>query len=1197
MKKTYLQNVKLIISTIVLMFYALSGFSEERQQNEKLTLSYNFVALKKVLADIEKKSGYYFAYNHNFIDVERKISISVKEASVNLVLDELFKEQPVRYQIKNRQIELVPVSTSASDVPEMTERPGTSATVRERPQNPVQQVQQVLPSGTKVITGKIVDADGQPVEGANIYTPDMKNASISNPDGTYRIVVPDTTPSLVFSMFGYERTVAAITPSGVLNISLKSESYLLSETIVTGYQTLSRERATGSFGVISDKDMQPRLETNIIEKFEGMVPGLYMKDGELSIRGIATLYGESAPLFVIDGFPSDNISTLNPADIANVTVLKDAAAASIYGARAANGVIVITTRSGKKGKISVNYNSSLFVTPLPDFSERNLMNSQELVDFQTRLFNLGHQSYADVQRYAYPLAVEALYQREGGNISQDQLDDILGRLRQSDNRKQVEDLLLQPALQHQHSFSASGGSDINQFYTSINYTRNRGHAIGSKSDHVIVNFRENVNVTKWLTVEGSISTRLGTSETPPVNGMEYFGYNAMPYNMLKDENGELTKLYRFKSKYEIDRLIGLGLYDESSNPLTEMNKRDNKLTSTYIRLQGGLTIKIMNGLKYSLSYQTERSNDHNKTFYHKDSYYVKNMINEATQIINGEIIRNVPVGGQLYETRSNTNNYTLRTQFDFDRTFGKAHNISAILGAERRRELWLTTSLHEMGFSDQNLLYPIVDIKALANTINGTEGINNNFTYKSTDYNYIREKEDRYVSFYGNAGYTYDNKYTFTASARMDDSNLFGTDPKYRYLPMWSLGGKWAISNESFMQDVNWVDYLTIRFTYGITGNVAKNYGPYLQASTSYNPETEAMGTNIDAPPNKSLRWERTDVTNAGVDFAVLNNRLSGSIEYYYRDSKDLLGMIKTDPTNSFSYAMVNFGKMFNWGFDIGIKSVNVRTKDFIWKTTLNYSHNKNRITKVDVQTESVLTYTNNEGIFKEGKPRGSLYSFRWAGLDPTNGTIRVYDKDNNIVTNYGATGVPTNNMTDVAGLVYSGTLQPKWTVGFNNSFTWKPLTLSVQIIANGGHVMRDVLPGLLNRSSLTRNMDKRAQNFWEKPGDENIPGTMPAPYMNAGASDASYSALWIASDMNILKADYIKVRNITLNYDIPAKWFGKSVFSGAQATFQVQNPFKWVRNSQGIDPETVYIPGPSENNKLNAAIAPRYMFGINLSF
>jgi len=555
-------------------------------------------------------------------------------------------------------------------------------------------------------------------------------------------------------------------------------------------------------------------------------------------------------------------------------------------------------------------------------------------------------------------------------------------------------------------------------------------------------------------------------------------------------------------------------------------------------------------------------------------------------------VKNVPDGGQIFEVRGNTKSYTARAQLNFDRQIHSRHHISALAGVERRAVAQSFTSVFKMGYNDNNLQYLPVDEIALGN-LKGTESLGSTFSLRFNNYNYFNYGEDRYISAYGNVGYTYNGKYNLTGSVRVDNSNLFGTDPRYRYLPLWSVGASWRLSEEDFLKDVSWVNNLSVRATYGLGGNVARTVGPYLQATSTFFSEANAPATSILYPPNKSLRWEKTATTNIGVDFAVLNNRISGSIDYYFRRSTDLLGEKSVDPTNAFPVALINYGSLNNKGIELSLNTVNVSKKHFSWGTTLVLSFNKNKMTDINMNTTLYQSFTGGYGVNQIGYPMDAVFSFRSAGLDPTNGSMMVYDKDGKVVKNYDQTGAIVANMTDVKGLVYSGTMRPKYTMGFTNTFTYRQFTLNVMLIGNGGHVIRDVVTPVGYLFPF-RNTDSRVLNYWRKPGDEKIPGMLPAPDLK-GTGGSYYTLTWYASDQNVLKADYIKVRDISLAYNLTPAVTRFKKFSNVKLTLQVQNPFHWYANAAGIDPEAYDFASEYANRRL--PVMPTYMAGIDLTF
>lgn len=1128
---------------------------------QRVTIKGKKLSLQAVLTEVYNQTGYTFLGNSKLYAMANAVDMDVQNMQVEEAVSLIFKEQPLGYAIKDRTI-LVHYAPA--------------------------QAQELIS-----VSGVVRDSVGQYLVNATVKVLNSDKVAFAGLDGRFHLdnVAKDATLVVSFVGFYTKRVVAR---SSFMDIVLEPTNQRLDEVnINTGYQKISNERATGAYNVVDKAFLNNRMETNIIHRIEGSVPGLFLTPSGVNIRGVSTVYGSQSPLYVVDGFPYEgSLDYLNPADIVNVTVLKDAAAASIYGTRAANGVISITTRRGSQDRINVSYNSSLFIYNKPDIKSLRLLNGRQMVDLQEELFNIAHLPFnAQVMRSAQPKALEYLYAYDQKEITQQQLQGKLNYLRGIDNKEQISDLLMQRPLKHQHYFSVSGGNANHLFNGGINFIGDRGYDKGGRSEQVNINLSDLIQVTKWLQADAGLITNISKNKYASINSMSFITGNYMPYENLVDEQGNRVAWNYMKSPKELERLRKLGLYDETYNPLNESDLMEFGGRSTYFRIQGGLKAKISSWLNWDLRYQTERGTGYGSSFYDENSYVVKSMVNNATQIINGKITQNIPFGGQFGETRSDSKSYTLRTQLNVDKSFGSLHHLTALVGAERRAVSYSSTTLYRLGYDPNNLNFLPIDESRIAD-VQGTQSLQGNFQYRFADNNYFRYGEDRYVSFYGNAGYNYKEKYNLTGSMRIDNSNFFGTDPKYRYRPLWSIGGSWHLAKEQFLAEQKWISQLSLRATYGINGNVAKNVGPFLQAKNSYNTQAQAWATDIINPPNRSLRWERTAVTNIGVDYGFLQNRISGTLDFYYRNSTDLLGEKETDPTNAFRSALMNYGSMVNKGVELGIQTVNVQNKNFRWATRFNASYNKNKMTEISTLNESIYSYTMPYGANKIGHPINSLFNFKYAGLDPTNGTVLLYDADGNVVKNYDKNGHYVETLTDVNSLVYSGPIQPKYTLSLTNVLNYKQFSLSIFVIANGGNVMRDVVPYLHNITNLRTNIDERGMNFWRKPGDEKDPNTMPAMDISTGGN-AYAATIWHANDRNLLKADYIKVRDISFSYDFARTVFKKGEISSARVSLQVQNPVNWFANKQHVDPEA-YSKQSNWARRLPESL-PVYMLGLSI--
>jgi len=1026
-------------------------------------------------------------------------------------------------------------------------------------------------NGKRLLRGTVTDDNGEPLMGVSVSTDGGTPLAVTDADGKFSIAMPANATQLTFTYVGMATQTINIGQRSNFYVAMSAGEQALKDIVVTGYQTISRERTTGSFNVVTPEKLKGKLQTNILARLEGMVPGMMQQNGALYIRGMSTLNGGAnaySPLFVVDGLPFEgDVSSINPATIKTITVLKDAAAASIYGARAANGVVVISTIDAKgENKTTIRYDASVKFTPKPDMDYLNLMDTREMMDLREYGFKFNSVPYAMIppNYYLDPVS-ELLYKHRDGLIDEQTFQNGMNKYRNLNNRKQLEDFYTQTGIEHQHNLSLSGGNDINRYVFTLNYTGNRFNARYNQMQRYGATLRDNIKLTSWLNAEAALTINYNNTNSDRGMGTYTDMYRNQPsYTMLKDEGGNPLNVPTYKSEWEMNRLIGLGLKDEHYSPIT--NRREERYNSNenYYRLMLGLNLKIMKGLNFDVRFQTENSADKTVEIRSERSYYVRNMINDAAQYDPNtkKLTLNVPEGAHYAESRGDADSYTLRAQLNFNRDFGP-HSITALAGGERRRTKTTNTSIYYMGFDESTLAYKPIDPTALTN-LKRTESLAGSFSWSFTGNNWINEIENRYVSFYANAAYAFDSKYNLTASIRVDQSNLFGTDPRYQYRPLWSVGGAWHIAKERFLAGkLSWLNALTLRATYGIGGNVPRGTSPYVTLKAAqYNPWSKDFGAEIKSPPNYTLRWEKTATTNLGLDFAVLNNRLSGSIEVYHKHSTDLLAQRDADPTLGFKQLTLNYGNMTNKGIEVSLNSVNLQTRNLRWTTGLNFGYNKNTLDDVEDSNPNVHSYTSGFAAVK-GHPLGAIFSFRYAGLSPTDGTPRYY------VEGGSKTEAQVSNLSD---LVYSGTRHPTYSGSFSNTIAYKDFELSFMLVFYGGNVLRtEPAPFVSEPSHL--NPNKEMRNIWRQPGDERNPDATPA-FTGYALDLATVRHPWYAADRHVFKADYAKLRHLSLTYRVPQRLVAKCGLAQLALTLQGQNLLSWTANKYGVDPEALGTTG-----------------------
>nr|WP_295873183.1 SusC/RagA family TonB-linked outer membrane protein [uncultured Chitinophaga sp.] len=1132
---------------------------------QTVTLSVKKAPLTRVFREMQQQTGYSFLYSKEDLQQTDHISLDLKNVQLSAALKECFKEQPLTFTIVDKVVIIKREKNTLA-------APPAAATIAAIP-----------------VTGTITDSSGTALPGASVVIKGTTRSAISDVDGRFNI---DAKPGdiLVIRYVGFNTKEVTVGKNTSIQIKLEQLSSRLAgiSVVSTGYQTISKERATGSYSTISADDMAGKMQTGILDRLEGMAAGMTSYKGKMQIRGVTTLGTQTAPLYVIDGMPFEGDSAvINPSDIATVTVLKDATAASIYGARAANGVIVMTTKQGKPGAMRITYNNAIKFTPLPSRGYSNRMSSAELVDFQRDMFNYRSGDYNAIDpRKAMNDVYRLLYERKGGKITEEQLQSALNVFRNNDRYDQMTDELLRKAMvTNQHNLSLSGGSEKYRYSLSVNYLGTNPYEKAQQSQRLGYNLRNTFNFTKWMRVDvGVLGSSIKEDYDNGFLGMKNFNTGKASYYMLRDPDGQPTQWYLSKSQYEIDRLNGLGLQDETYRPLEELNRQRYTRKGNYLNLNVGANFKIINGLSLDVRYQAERMDTTIQQLYRKNANVVTTMLNDATPISAAASL--LPLGGQFNENRSTVSTNMLRLQLNYDKLIGNDHEIQALAGAERRQVRSTATDIHKYGYDEYSLNYKPIDELMLNQSLKNMESLFGQFRLDSRNKDRergFRDVEDRFVSFYGNASYTYKRKLTASGSIRIDQSNLFGTDPKYQYTPMWSAGLMYVVTDGG---DISWLDRLAVRTTYGVNGNIPKDAGPYMitmDDNTNY--LTNESQAYVYSPPNAGLRWEKTKVANIGVDFSTLSGRLTGSVEFYNKNTSDLLGYMTADPTLGWQSYIVNYGSMYNRGIDITLTSTNFKTRDFRWNTTFNFNYNKNELTRLDVSENSVYGYV-YQAQRRKGIPLDGLYSLRYAGLD-ANGRPQAYTKDGKIVKS-------TQNLT-VADLVYSGTTVPPYSASLQNTLHYKDFDLFFMFIYYGGHVMRDVVAPYLTKFpelNYTSNMDRLALNYWKKPGDEQNPDLAPAYF--SGASTTT-TTLWDGADKHISKASYIKLRDVTLSYNLPSTLLKKAYIQSMRLSFQVQNVWRWSANKQNLDPEVWN--GTIINATRGSLVPPSYTIGVNVNF
>lgn len=1043
------------------------------------------------------------------------------------------------------------------------------------------------------IRGEVRDQSGELLIGATVMEKGTQNGAVTDIDGHFQLTVtPGST--LQVSYIGMKTQEVKLSEKREYRITLESNTEALGEVVVTGYQTLSKERSTGAFAKVSAKTLELKRMDNLSNMLEGQFAGYV--DGK--IRGVTTMNAVANPMVVIDGFPVENTSLnkagqttesmpdLNPEDIESVTVLKDAAAASIYGARAANGVIVITTKKAKQGKAEVNFSSTLTVQPYSYFTG-NMTDAADVISLerawamQNANLTAGGTSAESVatdlrDNGAYPsLGVNLLLDMYTNKISMDEGNSRLDQLAGAGYRyyDQVKKYAKRNPFYQQYNLRVAKTTDRNSFNFSTSYWRNNYEDVNKSDWKLSTNITNSLKVTDWLQADLGVYLKYEKDNSQYADLLNTL-YLTLPYDALVAADGSYVQVASQIKKDRRDLIEQYGLTPEVITPMNELNYQlgKNKLFET--RAYAKLKIDFTSFLNYNVMFQYETSDGKLQRLKERGAYDVVTQLNNFTTYANGKVTYNLPEGDQLYMNNNTKRSYNFRQQLNLNQTFNDKHNLVWIVGQEIRDSKIEYYENTLFGYDPELLTWPAYNEKQLAylsGILGAAQLSHNNVTSQ-------RELVNRFVSFYSNASYTFDDKYVLSGSIRWDRSNLWGTSSKYQNKPLWSVGGSWNIDRESFF-NLEPVNMLKLRASYGIGGNIARDTAPYLIAK--YYATTYGTGLTgvVQSPPNKDIRWEKTSTVNVGIDFALFNHRLNGTIDYYNKYSTDLLANINGSPTQGFGYALLrtNNGKMVNRGFEVSLQGDVIRQKDFTWNATLLYALNKNKVKKVNVEAskyDSRLTMPTSYPTV--GNPYYGLYAYRWAGLDK-NGDPQVYDAQGNITS---------QDVQDADAIVYQGTTMPVHSGTFTNVFRYKDFELSAMLTFAAGHKIRDPFPPTISMASgrITAT-NKDIMNRYQQAGDEMVTDVPRLLFSNDTENYNSYrQRIYAYSDLFVYNASNIRVDNLSLAYRLPADICRKLAMSAVKVQFNVENAA-----TLAFDNRAHYA--------LGGKVKPNFVWGIYLNF
>jgi TonB-linked SusC/RagA family outer membrane protein len=951
---------------------------------------------------------------------------------------------------------------------------------------------------------------------------------------------------------------------------------------------------------------------NVIARLEGLVPGMTVipgarvintsRDGGTTgqqslIRGRTSIQLNADPLYVVNGIQVPDIETLNPDDISDITILKDAVAAAIWGARAANGVVVITTKAGARyNKLKVSYSSMVNIQGKPDFDYMPMLKSRQYIGVAREIFAPADYPWNTLSGSVIAPHEKIMYDRYRGLITEAQANASLDSLAAIDNAGQIKDIWYRNAITTNHTLSLSGGSNNYTIYGSLAYTSTKSNRPGENNNNYRISFNQQfipLNIIRATLITTLSQNNIDSKRPIQVDN------TFIPYQLFRDKDGRSLSMpfvqgwsdslrndYATRSRLSLDY-----------NPLNEMDGGYSKSTAININVSGNLEITLpVKGLSFQGNYGYIRNQVTGASY---DDIARFALRKELLGFTVAPTAASVPVyylptfGGTYITSNQQLRSWTVRNQLVYNLTDRAGnHRVGVQAGQDIQEQSTIITGSKVRGYDNALQTFAALDYNVLSNGIPNTIIPYAN-RLGEQPFGKIEDVR-RIVSYFALLNYEFNRKYSLDMSWRIDHSNLFGSEKSTQNKPVWSAGGKWRIGRENFMSKLSWVNDLAVRATYGITGN-----SPYAGGGASYDIvmgdfQTNAAGPslNIITPANRRLAWEVSRTTNFGFDFSVLQQRIAVAIDVYQKNTTDLLGGYNANPLTGFTGISGNIGKMSNKGIEVTIKSVNINTGSFRWQSNFVLSYNKNKL--VDYTAPSAFANTAGTRVYANyaiGYSMQSLFAYRFAGLDNM-GDPMIWLSDK--------TKTKARYVAQPEDIQYMGTVIPPYNGSIGNVFTYQDFSLDANIIFNLGHVMRrDVNEFYTGRvtgvqGAFAGNLRTDFPERWKKPGDEQFTN-MPAYVSDQNTSFFRRELLYyLKGDVNVVSASYIKLRDITLSWTMPARMTQAVHLSNARFFVQTTNYMLWKANKDNIDPEYHML---SDGTRILPPFSHAFNMGANISF
>jgi len=1165
--------IKLLRVMKLITFFLLAACitASANGYSQKVTLSEKDVPLEKVFKEIKKQTGFVFFYDEAWLQEAKKVSINVVNSPLEEVLNLCFKDQSLTFSIV-----------------------GTTVVVKQNlPVVPKAATDQ-LQAPPVDVKGTVRNEKGEPLEAVSIVVKGTKKGTITDANGNFSLTNLDKNAVLIFTIVGHEPKELNVSQSGTYNITLNAKQNEIAATVIisTGYQNLRKTDVAGSVATIKASELNLNGVNTLEQALQGRLPGVVIinNDGLVGtrqktiVRGVSTLTGTQDPVWVVDGiiqsdplpfkattlnsfgaitpdnfdfvrnFVGNSISWLNPNDIEDITVLKDASATAIYGVRAANGVIVINTKKGKEGPPTVTYTNSVNIGEKVTYDKLELMNSKERVAVSKEIFDRGLTSAFTVNNIGYAGALDDYL---FGRITYEQFNAKVKYL-ETVNVNWFDKLFRTPVSVNQ-SLSLSGGNANTRYYSSFGYTDTKGTAIGND----IKSYTANIGLNTRLSSKLTASVRLSASQSS-TNGF----YKIDPYTYSSTINRAIPG-YDSTGKQLF--------YKNRSGYLFNIeNELDNSTSSNKnftVNTNFNINYDIMKGLRFSSLFSINQSSVSGYTSATERTEYISTIrwFDYGTAIPTDLAYKNsrMPIGGEYNQDDTKNTSWNWRNSLSYSHVFSLKHALSVMLGQE-------ANSSHYEGFSSTNYGYLPERGKAFValpltyttfNTPNPLLNMQKTLTDRTTNN----------VGLYGTVNYSYDNRYVLNFSVRSDASNRFGQYTGEKFNPVYAGGVRWNMMYEKWVQQLKWLSTFSLRTSFGYQRNIVSTVSPDLIARIPTSPSSQVVDLFTGEPrllisslPYGDLRWEKTATVNFGVDFGFLRNRINGSVEYYVKNSKDLITTLPVPVEYGVLSMPVNGGDLTNRGLEVNLGFIPVQTKDYTLSIGFNTSKTYNTLKNTGIQNPT-WRVANSGSLYVNQFPVSGFWAFDFTGINPANGLPTF---------NLGVQNGKDSIKDPTAYMKYMGKLNPDLTAGMNINFRYKMFSLSTGLYLQlGGKRFLTPAYTVVSQSAVGlpteyENLSKELLGRWTPQNTTaQFPGLPTSSISNFtlpdGKTTTNVYEMYNYSSARVVNASTLRVNNINLNYTLPQKITGKLKAKAINAGLGVSNVFSWVsKDFKGKDAE-----------------------------